>query len=344
MKGVEGKAKEGPLSDARKKVGRYLRALPPGVLEVQETEPVEILEMTPGAYNLNFHVRVNTREFVFRINIEQQSGLSHQVEYEFMVLKLLESHAIGPKPYHFDNKRDYFDFGILIEEYLEGSHLSLERGEIDEVAELLARLHSLELRDVPLVVWRDPLVDTYALVRSDLAGYEARGTSQRKIVRLSKDLLDRVEPLLARYRKMFDARSLNHTDVVCDNFVRTPDGLRLIDWEKPRVDDSSYDICCFLSEAAQLWCSRRVLAPTERDRFLQVYAKLSGQRENDLREKVAIREPLVSLHWILWGAMRLCDFRDRRTAPELLTAHEERAERYERIAHPENIEKLLDRQ
>ena len=51
---------------------------------------------------------------------------------------------------------------------------------------------------------------------------------------------------------------------------------------------------------------------------------------------------MVSLHWILWGATKLCDLREERTSPELLGSHEEKIFRYERIARVENIEKVLD--
>jgi thiamine kinase-like enzyme len=332
-----------PVSNTRKRLEQYLRDLSPGVLDVQDTNSIEILEMTPGAYNLNFHVRVDDREFVFRINIEQQSGLSDQIEYEFMALKFLEDHHLAPKAYHCDNNRDDFDFGILIEEYLEGPHLALEKGEIHEVADLLVRLHSLHPGARPFMTWRDPLADTYELARSDLIGYEAMRSPEKKTIILAKKLLARAEGLLDGFRQLYEADSLCHTDVVCDNVIKTSKGLRLIDWEKPRVDDPTYDVCCFLCEPAQLWCSQDVLTPEERESFLNTYVHLSGQEADCLRKKVGIREPLVSLHWILWGATKLCDLRNRLTVPELLQAHEERAARYERIAHPENIEKLLDR-
>jgi len=307
MKVINGKGKRGELSTDREKIEPYLRHLRPGVLGVQGIDSVEILEMTPGAYNLNFHIRVNHREFIFRINIEQQSGLPNQIEYEYSVLRFLESHRIAPKAYFFDNSEECFDFGILIEEYLEGPHLSLDQGQIQEVAELLVRLHSLVPGDMPLMIWSDPLADTYELVRRDLIGYERKRTSEKKTISLARKLLVRSEAVIDDHRRLFYARSLNHTDVVCDNFIKTSQGLRLIDWEKPRVDDPTYDICCFLSEPAQLWCSSRVLTPEDRENFLETYARLIGKKEDRLREKVGIREPLVSLHWILWGATKLCD-------------------------------------
>jgi thiamine kinase-like enzyme len=108
------------------------------------------------------------------------------------------------------------------------------------------------------------------------------------------------------------------------------------------MDDRSYDLSCFLSEPAQLWCSPIVLDSEKRKNFLRDYARFSSHDLDLILEKVTIREPLVSLHWILWGATKLCNLNERRTAPELIQAHAEKTIRYERIADPANIEKLLD--
>jgi len=323
------------------KIKRYLRDLPPAVLGIRNIDSVQILEMTPGSYNFNYHVRVNQKHFIFRINIEQQSGLRNQIEYEFEVLKFLEDYRLAPKVYHFDNSQEVFDFDILIEDYLNGDHLSLEDSDISNAVELLVQLHSLDPVNKPFVIWRDPLVDTYELARNDLLGYESKKTADKKTVRLAKKLLAKTEAMVLNYRHLFHADSLNHTDVVCDNFIKTPQGLRLIDWEKPRVDDCTYDICCFLCDPAEMWCSPKVLTSEERVNFINTYAYLRRKNTDHLMAKVNIREPLVSLHWILWGASKLCDLKERRTMPELLQAHEEKSARYGRIANPENIEKLL---
>jgi hypothetical protein len=80
----------------------------------------------------------------------------------------------------------------------------------------------------------------------------------------------------------------------------------------------------------------------EREAFIEEYARLRGKSAELLRNKIRIREPMVSLHWILWGATKLCDLREERTSPELLGSHEEKIFRYERIARVENLEKLMD--
>ena len=71
------------LSTLEKRIVPYLKQLSPQVMGLASVNSIEILDMTPGAYNLNYHVRVDKKKFIFRINIEQQSGLSNQIEVEF---------------------------------------------------------------------------------------------------------------------------------------------------------------------------------------------------------------------------------------------------------------------
>ena len=326
----------------RKRIEKYLKNIPPGILGVQNMESLEIHKMTPGSYNLNFHISVDIKEFIFRVNIDQQSGLSRQVAYEYNALKFLEGRGLAPDVYHLDDTRQHFEFDILIEQYLEGPHLLLDKPHITQVAALLAKLHSLDHHGGNFISWQDPLKDTYDFVRSDIAHYKTRKTAEKKIIACSERTLTEIRLRISKSDLSFEADSLNHTDVGCDNFIRTAEGLRMIDWEKPRVDDCSYDLSCFLSEPAQLWCSPHVLNAEDREAFIEDYARLSGKSVELLRKKIRIREPMVSLHWILWGATKLCDLREERTSPELLDAHQEKIFRYERIARVENVEKLLD--
>jgi len=75
---------------------------------------------------------------------------------------------------------------------------------------------------------------------------------------------------------------------------------------------------------------------------LETYIHLSKRDPELFRQKVKIRMPLISMHWILWGANRLCDVRDNLMATELQDVKEVKIPRWERIADPRNIEKLLD--
>jgi thiamine kinase-like enzyme len=324
----------------------YLLNLPPSLFGIQQMEPIEVLDMFAGAYNLNYHVRIGDKNINFRINIEQQSGLSDQIKYEFMALRYLDGQEIAPKAYYLDDSKQFFNFDILIEEYLEGPFLNFSKEEILEIAAVLAKLHKLDPpKSSSWLSWDDPLAFNYQQVMEDLTSYEAKITPDRKLAHLSKQMLKKWAPLQEKYGKLFYADKLNHTDVVRDNFIRSSKGLRMIDWEKPRLDDSSYDICCFLSEPAQLWCSHisdKVYSPQEREQFIRTYVELSGVDASLLAKKIQIRQPIVSLHWILWGAGKLCDLRDGLTVPELVPIHETKRYRYERISNPFLVEKLLE--
>jgi thiamine kinase-like enzyme len=335
-----GKRDEGEVYGV--KIEAYLKGLPPEVLGIGPVQSLQIMEGYTGSYNLNYHVRVDGKDFIFRINVDQQSGLADQIEYEFRVLKLLEGRRISPRVYHLDNSRKSFEFGILIEEYISGPYLNLEPEEMPDVADLLVRLHSHPIANVQMIAWSDPLVNNYAQVQSDVMSYEARKASDPRIVRLSRRLLTEVESKVHQSRHLYQTDSLNHTDLAIDNFIRTSDGLRLIDWEKPRLDDHTYDLCCFLAAPTQLWCSPKLLSAEGRMRLLSAYAVRSGESEEMLVQKVRIREPLVSLHWIMWSGTKLCDLREGRTSGELVECHEAKVERWERSASVENVERLFD--
>ena len=166
-------------------ITHYLDNLPPDLLGLPGSGSIDILEMIPGSYNLNYHVRIGLKDIIFRVNIEQQSGLSNQIEHEFSVLKFVEGHCIAPRAFYYDDSRKHFDFDILIEDYLEGPPLSLQTEYLPEVAELLARLHSLDPAGMPFAIWQDPLAGTYELTRADLIGYKAAKNPDKKIIRLA---------------------------------------------------------------------------------------------------------------------------------------------------------------
>lgn len=328
-------------TELRLQIERYLHSLPPEVLEVPSCEQVEVLEISHGTYNVNYHVCVAEKDFIFRISIEQQSGLANQIEYEFNTLRHLDGYDIAPKGYHLDNTRICFNFGILIEEFFHGPHVNLVEDEMPAIANLIARLHGIPPDQLPQLIWNDPLVDNYHQVEADLLEYEAKITPDREIIRLTREFLARFYPLLERYHHWFAPDGLNHTDMAIDNFIKTTKGLRLIDWEKPRLDDCTFDVCCFLCEPAQLWCTPQPLSQRGREKFLNAYIRLNGREEAQFLEKIRIREPIVSMHWVLWGSNRLCALRDGHAATDLQEVLQTKVERLKRLARPQNVVKQL---
>lgn len=324
------------------KIVDYLSRLSPELFGMDTIDSIKIVNMCQGSYNLNFHVRINHTDYNFRINIDQQSGLADQIKYEYDVLKFIDGQDIAPRAFLFDDQCQFFDFAIMIQEFFEGRYLTLSDQDVFSAAVLLSKLHRLSPVQRTFIEWKDPLPDTYRFVENDISAYASIKSHDKQLLHLARKTLARVKPGIDAQRKLFQTESLIHTDVSQDNFIMTSRGLRLIDWEKPRLDDGTYDICCFMCEPAELWCGKQVLNAAQRDTFVETYASKSGKDLSLLQEKVSIREPLVALHWILWGATKLCDLKEATTTPELLQAHEEKIERYERIADPVLIEKILD--
>jgi len=331
------------ILELENQIPEYLKNLPPQILGVQKIENATILTMTPGAYNLNYHVLIDDKKFIFRVNIQPQSGLSNQIEYEYQVMKYLQQYQIAPRVYHLDNSKTKFCFGILIEEHLEGPWVSLSEEDAPEIAALLAKLHALDPKAIRLITWTDPLMNTLELVQSDMQEYQSKRSAEQRVIKLARAILEKIKPQLNAKRGLFQPDSINHTDTAIDNFLKTTQGLRLIDWEKPRYDDRSYDLGCFISEPTQLWCSSTTLSSEGQTLFLENYIRHSGKDGDKLYEKVSIREPLISLHWVFWGMNRLCDLKDCTTITELKHVHTERLARWERLADFENIEKIMAR-
>jgi thiamine kinase-like enzyme len=338
----ENNIKAKAIRKLKKEIEFYLRQIEPRLLGLAHVDSIEILNLIYGSRNLNFHIRVNQKDLNFRVNIEQRRWPIDQSEYEYNVLKFLAPYKIAPQPYHFDKTKQYFNFGIIIQAYLKGSYLKLDSGRIWQTAELLAKLHSIPIKKTKFLVWKNPLKETWEMAERDLVSYASKANSDEGLVRMARDVLNKTAVTAETHSSLFQSDCLNHKDVVCDNIIQTTDGLKLIDWEKPGVDDCTYDICCILSHPAQLWCSQKTLPPKDLERFIDTYTQLTGKNKDLLMEKVKIRQSLVSLHWILWAAIKLCDFRSQHTVSELVEAHQQRVHRFEAVACLENIEKILD--
>jgi thiamine kinase-like enzyme len=294
-------------------------------------------------YNVNVIIRSDGHKFVFRVNVEQQSGMLNQIEYEYDVLRFLEKYNIAPTPCLIDNSKTKLQYGFLIEEFIEGSYLDYDEADgIVEAARLLSFLHQIPLPNKNFfVVWQNPLEQSFKDVEDLVKTYAGRKSRNGKLLSLSKQVIAKLEIIMDRYSKEFTSSSIIHTDVCNDNFIRSPGGLRLIDWEKPRVDDPSYDLCCFLGAPSQLWSSPRTMREEEVDLFFREYCRNGGGALDQMKLKTRIRQPFVSLHWVLWAAIRLADLLDGTISEDLMQFHFGSVDRYKKVASVEHLDMIL---
>lgn len=89
--------------------------------------------------------------FVLRINRASQINLGReQIRYEFNALRFLEPSGVTPCVYSCTEQGKYIPFGMLTMEYLPGRPLQYER-DLALAARLLARVHTLDATDAPLL-------------------------------------------------------------------------------------------------------------------------------------------------------------------------------------------------
>ena len=94
--------------------------------------------------------------FVLRVNRASQINLGHkQIRYEFNALRFLEPSGVTPRVYSCTEQGKYIPFGMLTMEYLPGRPLKYER-DLALAARLLARVHTLDATDAPLLRPRYP--------------------------------------------------------------------------------------------------------------------------------------------------------------------------------------------
>lgn len=94
--------------------------------------------------------------FVLRVNRASQINLGHkQIRYEFNALRFLEPSGVTPRVYSCTELGKYIPFGMLTMEYLPGRPLQYEH-DLLLAAHLLARVHTLDATDAPLLHPRYP--------------------------------------------------------------------------------------------------------------------------------------------------------------------------------------------
>lgn len=94
--------------------------------------------------------------FVLRVNRASQINLGHkQIGYEFNALRFLEPSGVTPRVYSCTELGKYIPFGMLTMEYLPGRPLQYEH-DLLLAAHLLARVHTLDATDAPLLRPRYP--------------------------------------------------------------------------------------------------------------------------------------------------------------------------------------------
>ncbi len=277
--------------------------------------PLDVSVLAQGEYNLNYCVTAGGRTVVARINTGTQIGEGDQIGYEYRGLQFLAPSGIAPAPYLLDRSGAEIQYGLLFEEYLPGVPLDYT-ADVALAARTIAALHTLPTAGNPdFLVVPEPLTGSWREAKGFLdvffAAPEADETVKRIFLRVLDAFAGRAERESSRFRP--EERVIIHTDVQAHNFiVADPHAARarLVDWEKPMLDDGSYDLCHFLTPTSTLWKMDYVLTDAQRAEFLREYAGAVGDHYagRDLEGRVETRMPYVYLRAVGWCAMAWVEY------------------------------------
>jgi aminoglycoside phosphotransferase (APT) family kinase protein len=329
--------------ELEKSVDRYMRTKMLGIFGLSADTDCEIREAIVSNYNINYVVGLAHHLYIMRVNVEQQSGLRNQIEYEYKTMAHLYDYGVVPRPYYLDTTREWLPYDFMVQEYIHGRPLDYDEQEgISEAAGALATVHKAPFPSEDFLIRHEnPLRDLYDEDTRMLKRYEKRRSSDKELVKKGWRLLAKLERSAIYHESEFKATSIVHTDVGVDNFIRSLQGIVIIDWEKPRIDDPSYDLCVFLGRPPQIWASSRLMTEGEKSFFLSCYSDRSGIPLQILERKTRICQPFTSFRWIMWGAHRTADADEDKISPELSDFHSVHYNKYRNVCSVENVEFLL---
>jgi len=293
------------------KVEEYIKKLDTQKLKklgIERVGNISVKEMGRGGYNINYLADIGGKKFVFRFNLDKYLDVANQTEYEYDILKHLEKTGIATKAYFIDTSRKFFEYDLLVEEFIENKAVQFGNEFLNNFGKLIKKLHSVSLPKSGLLILNSkPLSDQLKLIKSKVDFIKSGN--------FNKDFLDFINPYIlkaddyaAKYSGLFKSGDIciNHRDLVLENVLQTDSGLKLIDWQSPMADDPSYDLAFFTSDTVGEWSLGRPFTDGEKKLFLESYGA-----DKKLLEKIRIRQPLFYLEIFVWVAFRAAYLRNK---------------------------------
>ncbi|MGI8690007.1 MAG: phosphotransferase family protein [Thermomicrobiales bacterium] len=277
--------------------------------------PLAIAMLAQGEYNLNYLVTDGARQVVARINTGTQIGAGDQIGYEYRALEFLRPAGIAPEPFLLDNSGATIPYGFLVEQYFPGRPLDYAT-DVPLAARTIAALHTVPTEGNPgFLAVPDPLTGSWQEAKGFLDVFFATDAADPTVTRIFERVLVALQETAVTQQDRFrpEERVIIHTDVQAHNFiVRDPSAehAKLVDWEKPMLDDGSYDLCHFLTPTSTLWKMDYVLSDAQRASFVAAYATAVGDHHagRDLIGRIETRMPFVYLRATGWCAMAWVEY------------------------------------
>ena len=271
----------------------------------------KVVFLTESESNINFLIDVGAEKYIFRLSKNSQLGLRNQIKYEYDALKILEKSYVTPRTFFLDDSTTFFDYGVLIMQYIKGRRLEYQR-DFHEVAKTFGKIHSLNLDkiDVSNFIVRDDIIDDcLEKSRVNLKKFFKSPKIDANVKIKINDFLEWGEKN-KKCKKFFEKdkwQVINNTEPHLDNFVISDRNRKayLLDWEKPVIADPSIELSYFLSPVTTMWTGNYAFSEDEKDDFFKTYIMYLDKRDRDIVERVKIYTPYICLKELSKLANRL---------------------------------------
>lgn len=261
--------------------------------------------LAQGEYNINFTICDGKNKYVFRVNTGSQLELDNQIKYEFDAIKTLEISGVTPKAYYIDDTKNYFDYGILIMEYLEGRPLEYDK-DLEKASRIFSRIHSIDINHVDnkFIVEENICSDRVKEGKRLLKDYLKSPIVDKKLKDFFLKFLEWAEQNKDREKYFIKNKwhVINNTEVNSHNFIIGDKKSFLIDWEKPVISDPCQDLTQFIAPTTTLWKRNYILSKEEKDFFFKTYIEGLNGSDNDIVERVQLYTPYLYLRALSWCA------------------------------------------
>jgi len=217
---------------------KIIENLDPKIFGLSRINIKSFKKLGAGESNISYLFALNNKKLICRVNIDRSKPKKSEQEYN--VLKTIERLNIAPKVYYLDKLGRF-----IILDYIEGKALrmrkkSFSKKELKQLAEMLAKLHSIKINNLNL----------------EKQDYSYRLKEIKNVINSIKkfndgpffqECYDHLVDIISK-EKETNQLSLAHGDICTQNIIKTKDELKLIDWESLQLADPAKDIAPFLVE------------------------------------------------------------------------------------------------
>jgi thiamine kinase-like enzyme len=242
--------------------------------------PGRDLELAPlggGITNHNFKVAAGGETYVLRIAGADTELLGIDRAAEHAAARIAATLGVGP---------DVVDFveGSLVTRFVEGRPVPLAEMQqpdtLREIAAILRRVH-----EGPPFPAR---FDSFRVVENYRATALAHAVQLPAAYEPAKARADEIERALG-------AQPLHpcHNDLLNANFIRSAEGIRIVDWEYAGMGDRFFDLANF--------CVNNELSAKQSDVLLEAYF---GELREEHREQLRLMRFMSDFREAMWGVVQ----------------------------------------